>query len=84
MYAIEMFISQIVFVMTPKHLMLVNLIVFVMQANLLMMILENGNDSKWSCNQSWESYCSLVYFDLKILLFLVNTLITKFDDVISN
>ena len=42
------------------------------------------DDFGWQCYQSWESHFSIAYFDLKILLFLVNTLITKFDDFISN
>ena len=66
---------------------IINLIIFTLVSifwNSLMMILGNGNDFRRRHNRSWESYCSLDYFDVKIILLLVNTLITKFDDVISN
>ena len=49
----------------------------------LMMILGVRNVFRWRLNWSWESYCSLVYFDVKNLLFLANTLITKFHTYVS-
>ena len=49
----------------------------------LMIIMIENDFRRWR-NRSWENYCSLVYFDVKILLFLQNTLIIKFDDVMAN
>ena len=73
-------IRCIIQIMTKTCIFLYNLI----ELSTLMMILGARNDSGWQCYQSWESHFSIAYFDLKILLFLVNTLITKFDDFISN